>query len=323
MTGGRSAPRAEPTRPVRRFPSSQAIEADGTNHVYYSNRSAAYLSMDDGEKALADADACIAANPSWPKGYGRKGAALHHLGRIDESVAAYDEGLKADPGNAALTSGRESAARAQMANPFSDIVAWAATDPRFREHMADPSFVSKLTMLSTNPNAMSSAASDPRVLEVIGAKLGIDLGAMGGAGAGGPPPAPSAAETAAARAAAQAEAEEAAREAEEAARAEAEAGMTEEEKAEMEEMRQAAAARAELRAKADAAKAEGNGLYKKRDFGEPRAARGGDCLCRGQRRPLRRAHANPPPKKLSNLSRPSQPVPSPGSRRPSPSSPRS
>ena len=33
-------------------------------------------------------------NPSWAKGYARKGAALHGSKRYDDAIAAYEEGLK-------------------------------------------------------------------------------------------------------------------------------------------------------------------------------------------------------------------------------------
>ena len=52
---------------------SKAINADGTNHVYYSNRSAAYLKKGDGNNALEDALSTIAINPDFSKGYSRKG----------------------------------------------------------------------------------------------------------------------------------------------------------------------------------------------------------------------------------------------------------
>ena len=48
-------------------PLSQAIEIDPTNHVYYSNRSAAYLSMGQASEALTDAERVMALNPDWPK----------------------------------------------------------------------------------------------------------------------------------------------------------------------------------------------------------------------------------------------------------------
>ena len=33
-------------------------------------------------------------NPSWAKGYARKGAALHGARRYDDAIAAYEAGIK-------------------------------------------------------------------------------------------------------------------------------------------------------------------------------------------------------------------------------------
>lgn len=66
---------------------------DAPRHVYFSNRSAAHLSKGDAPAALADAEACIAANTTWPKGYSRKGAALHALRRYEDAEQAYQAGL--------------------------------------------------------------------------------------------------------------------------------------------------------------------------------------------------------------------------------------
>jgi tetratricopeptide (TPR) repeat protein len=55
---------------------TKAINADGTNHVYYSNRSAAYLKNGDGNNALEDAISTISINPEFSKGYSRKGGEL-------------------------------------------------------------------------------------------------------------------------------------------------------------------------------------------------------------------------------------------------------
>jgi Flp pilus assembly protein TadD len=46
---------------------TKAIELAPDNHVLYSNRSAAYTSMGQYEKALADAEKTVTLQPSWPK----------------------------------------------------------------------------------------------------------------------------------------------------------------------------------------------------------------------------------------------------------------
>jgi stress-induced-phosphoprotein 1 len=55
---------------------------DPQNHVLYSNRSASYASLKDFDKALSDAEKTVELNPTWGKGYSRKGAALHGQGDL-------------------------------------------------------------------------------------------------------------------------------------------------------------------------------------------------------------------------------------------------
>ena len=63
-------------------------------HTYYSNRAAAQLNLENYDGALNDSESAIASKPDWPKGYSRKGNALHNLRRYAEAEAAYKDGLK-------------------------------------------------------------------------------------------------------------------------------------------------------------------------------------------------------------------------------------
>lgn len=95
---------------------TDAIAADPTDHVFLSNRSAAYLSKNDAESALTDAEACVKLAPTWSKGYGRVGAALQAMRLYDEAAATFRKGLEIEPGSAALKEGlkdsEEAAAKA-------------------------------------------------------------------------------------------------------------------------------------------------------------------------------------------------------------------
>jgi len=70
---------------------SDAIELTPDNHLLYSNRAQAYLLNKELEKALADADKCIALKPDFPKGHLRRGAVLSELGRKEDSIKSLTE----------------------------------------------------------------------------------------------------------------------------------------------------------------------------------------------------------------------------------------
>nr|ABD60989.1 Hsp70/Hsp90 organizing protein-like protein [Glossina morsitans morsitans] len=86
---------------------TEAILLDDKNHVLFSNRSAAYAKAGKFSEALEDAEKTIALNPTWAKGYSRKGAAAAGLHDYKKAFEAYNEGLKCDPKNAILLQGRQ------------------------------------------------------------------------------------------------------------------------------------------------------------------------------------------------------------------------
>ncbi|KAM8717079.1 hypothetical protein ACLKA7_003877 [Drosophila subpalustris] len=85
---------------------TEAIALDANNHVLFSNRSAAYAKAGKFKEALEDAEKTISLNPTWAKGYSRKGAAAAGLRDYMKAFEAYNEGLKYDPQNAILLQGR-------------------------------------------------------------------------------------------------------------------------------------------------------------------------------------------------------------------------
>jgi len=168
---------------------TEAISINPSNKVFFSNRSAAYAKKSEYQKAHDDAVKAIELEPTWPKGYSRKGAALVGLNRLEEAKIAYEESLKLDPNNAATKAEVESlksklsgpSGSQPMGNPFggnpAEIFQKLATDPRTKEYMSDPSYMSMLQELSSNPaNAMKHMA-DPRMQATLQVMFGINLGA--------------------------------------------------------------------------------------------------------------------------------------------------
>ena len=135
---------------------------------------------------MEDATACIGLNPTFAKGYSRKGAALHSLKRYNDSIAAYEEGLEKCPGDKGLVSGLESVKRDQagptrpsggglggMGSLFGpEMMAKIALDPKLRGYMNDADFMTKLQTLQRDPNQLPSMLGDPRMMEVFQVMLG-------------------------------------------------------------------------------------------------------------------------------------------------------
>jgi stress-induced-phosphoprotein 1 len=164
---------------------SQAIRLDSANHIYYSNRSAAYLKKGDAHNALEDATTCVNLAPDFAKGYSRKGAALHALQRYNDSMAAYQEGLKRFPDDAGLQKGladvqrekegpvRSSSGGGGMSGLFGpEMMAQMALDPRLRPYLNDPETMTKIQMIQKNPNLLTTMLQDPKIMAILTAMMG-------------------------------------------------------------------------------------------------------------------------------------------------------
>ncbi|KAK7332861.1 hypothetical protein VNO80_29617 [Phaseolus coccineus] len=81
---------------------TQAIDLDPTDATLLSNRSLCWIRLGQAEHALADAKACRALRPDWPKACYREGAALRVLQKFDEAANAFYEGVMLDPENKEL-----------------------------------------------------------------------------------------------------------------------------------------------------------------------------------------------------------------------------
>ena len=167
---------------------TKAINLDGANHVYFSNRSAAYLSQGDAQNALDDANSCLGLKPDFAKGYSRKGAALHSLKRYNDSISAYEEGLSKFPGDPGLAKGLEDVKR-EKADPFGtsstssagegagglfgpQMMAQMALNPRLRPFLSDPDVMGKIKMVQQNPNMLPAILQDPKMMELFGVMMG-------------------------------------------------------------------------------------------------------------------------------------------------------
>lgn len=172
---------------------SKAIELNSNDHVFFSNRSACYASLEEYEKALEDADRCVSIKPDWSKGYLRKGLAEFYLEKHEEAEKTYQKGLELDPSNQQLKEGldrvkesKESDSGFGGGNFMQQAFAKLLTNPETAAYFQDPEFMKKLTAIQKNPQSMSLYMNDPKIQKAFQVILS-GYGAPGAdAGFGGP-----------------------------------------------------------------------------------------------------------------------------------------
>lgn len=169
---------------------SQAIEADPENHVLYSNRSASYASLQKYDLAYDDAVRTTEIKSDWGKGWSRKGAAAHGLGFLDEAKESYEQALKAEPTNVQAKNGlaavedtiqrKAGSEDAGLGGMFKDpqLFSKLAQNEKTKHLLADSAFMQKLQRLQSDPSSAQDALQDPRMMQVLGVMLGIDMQTM-------------------------------------------------------------------------------------------------------------------------------------------------
>ena len=87
-----------------------------------------------------------------------------------------------------------------LGSMFNDpqLIQKLAQNPKTSKFLADPTFMAKLNAIKQNPSGSQDIFSDPRMIQVLGVLMGVDMDMMGGMpggpGAGGPEGAPREAE---------------------------------------------------------------------------------------------------------------------------------
>mmetsp|Transcript_48504 Transcript_48504/g.113542 ORF Transcript_48504/g.113542 Transcript_48504/m.113542 type:complete len:589 (+) Transcript_48504:90-1856(+) len=190
---------------------TEAIKHDPSDHVFFSNRSACYASLEKYDEALKDGTECVRLKPDWAKGYTRKGLAEFFLKKYDDAGETYKAGLKISPEDPTLKEGLKKAMDAKYELPGAGagsgggggggglglsmdpakLASAAAKNPKIKEYMQDAGLMQKVQMICQMGNSnqqmgqtlmMQAMQQDPRVLEVIMAMQGIDVQTAGPGG---------------------------------------------------------------------------------------------------------------------------------------------
>lgn len=153
---------------------TNAISLSPSNHVLYSNRSAAYAKAENFEGAVKDAEKTVELKPDWSKGYSRLGSTLTFLKKYDEGIAAYEKGLQLEPGNQQLIAGlSEARNQKQLAEAeLKQTIDLLKRDPRTVKYFEDPTYTQLIEDFIIRQD-MAKALQDPRILDTLRVIQGI------------------------------------------------------------------------------------------------------------------------------------------------------
>merc|ERR1719183_1773913 len=142
----------------------EAILVDPTNHILYSNRSAAYLSMGRADKALEDGRKCTELKPNFSKGFARLGAAHYFQDNFEQAVQSYLLGHQLEPENEQIINGLTQAQAAQRVQTMEETE--GAMDEATR----------KLKRVEVEAAIRKQREEDARKARGVAECIGIDLG---------------------------------------------------------------------------------------------------------------------------------------------------
>jgi stress-induced-phosphoprotein 1 len=160
---------------------TQLLDWEPENYMVLSNRSATYIKLQKWNEALNDAVMSTKLKPDWGKAWGRLGAALYGLDKLDEALVAYNKANELEPSNIYvdmieeikqniiniknnLFSKESKTQDPSMENLFSTMFDSVISNPKIMEKLTNPEFQSKVLTMQSNP---LEALKDKEVMNIM------------------------------------------------------------------------------------------------------------------------------------------------------------
>ncbi|XP_067622264.1 small glutamine-rich tetratricopeptide repeat-containing protein beta [Eurosta solidaginis] len=140
---------------------NKAITFDPKNPIYYCNRAAAYIRLNNNESAITDCKTALIYNSTYSKAYGRLGIAYSNLKMYLEAQQAYEKAIELDPDNQDYRNNLEVAREAaEIRNTIPQITEGINTmlsTPSLRNIFNNADIdIQQLQILSQNPLVMNA-----------------------------------------------------------------------------------------------------------------------------------------------------------------------
>ncbi|XP_062502181.1 stress-induced-phosphoprotein 1-like [Corticium candelabrum] len=144
----------------------EAIKRNPDDAKLYSNRAACYTKLAEFRLGLEDCEHCIKLDPTFVKGYMRKGAILLALKEPVKAMQAYEKALEIDPENQEAKGGIANCRTSQPMTP-EEVKQRAFNDPEIRQIFADPAMQVILRQMEENPGALTDHLKNPHIAQKI------------------------------------------------------------------------------------------------------------------------------------------------------------
>lgn len=141
---------------------TEALKRNPDDAKIYSNRAAAYSKLMEFNLALKDCEKCISLDPSFIKGFIRKGHVCIALKNYSKAEEAFQKALAIDSTNVEAMEGFKSATRNASADPEA-VRQRAMQDPEVIEILQDPAMQMILDQMQREPESAREHFRDPQV----------------------------------------------------------------------------------------------------------------------------------------------------------------
>ncbi|XP_030854758.1 stress-induced-phosphoprotein 1 [Strongylocentrotus purpuratus] len=152
--------------PTARKHYTEAIKRNPDNCKIYSNRAACYTKLAEFRLGLDDCEMCIKLDPTFVKGYLRKGTILMGLHDYSKASIAFKQALELDSNNKEARDGVYKCSTYSMPTEGmseEDIKKRAMANPRVQKIMEDPAMRMILEQMHSNPGAVKEHLQNPEI----------------------------------------------------------------------------------------------------------------------------------------------------------------
>lgn len=147
---------------------SNLLKNNNDDYILLSNRSVAFIKSRKYQLALKDCVKTTQLKPDWAKGWGRLGASLYRLNKIEEAKTAYNKAMELEPNNIiymnmllVLNKNNLNMIPENFQENMLDII---MKETKLMDKMMDKKFQSKVLSMQSNP---FEALQDDEIMGVI------------------------------------------------------------------------------------------------------------------------------------------------------------